>query len=418
MLKKRIELYFLVLLALFLAIFLVFQNTSHYYSQLYSVEAYSFIHGHLDLIGDFKEKFLDTDVINNKIYFAGDPGTAILMLPLAYMASFFNEVSPQWILNVSLLFFGIYNLNKILLVRQVISLKTRVWLIIAFFFATSIVSIIYIPNTWNIAQTAGLSLSLFYITEWLQKRRFYLLMPLFLVITFTRKQFFLPMLVFSLTDLILNLGLSRKVKKLLKKNFRTVLNIILILITSYSSFRLYSWWYYKFFAIPRGEGELTQSFVPLAHQAVLSKYGQFNKSYVTRNIYYYLFNMPEPVFQTDVVGSTLKWPYISPSPHGTSFILLSPIFLSFIFFKTELFKQNIAFFIAAGSLLYLYLNFFTSGQDQFGLRYSADIVPFLFIPLIDTLKNNLSPKIKFLITTSALFNCYLLISFFASGKTI
>ncbi len=412
-LNYKFELWFLAIFASALVLFLLYQNIFNIYSQHHSIVAESIIHGHLDLTADRREKFLDTDVINGKTYYTGDPGTSFFMVPLAFIFSFIKQIPPQWPLNIISLGVGAYFLNKILTLKQVKGITTRIWLILAFFFGTSLVSIIYIPNTWNLAQTLGISLSLLYIYEFLSKKRMLLLLPLMILITFTRKQLIIPIFLFAYLGTFLEIGQVNK-----QNIYKISKRLGLFLLTAYIALHLYAKWYNTMFADPIRLDSNSFSYSLSMQKGMIEKYGLANTLYFARNFYAYFLKMPDPVPQSDISGSNLKWPFISPSFEGTSFFILSPIFLAFFFFKFPEFKSAFPGLFAGIILLLLYLNLFTSGQDQFGLRYSADIIPFLFLPLIDTIKNNLNTNIKALIAGSILFNCFLLIAFFASGKTI
>lgn len=403
------ELHFLIIFFFLLTGFTLFQNIFNLYSEHYSVLAHSFVKGHLDLIANRREKFLDTNVVDGKYYFSADPGTAFFLYPLALIFSFFGAIPPQWPLNFLALLLISKSLGRIFTSFGINPTVNRLWLTITFFWATSMVSIIFIPNSWNLAQTVAITLVTIYLSEWLTSRRIWLLVALIVILTFTRRQMIIPLSIFSLLDLWLNSDKKRKT--------RYVTTVILVAVF-FLSYILNSYWNYHFFRKPAGIFGVSRSHALPVQEKLAQRYGVFNFHYIPKNIYLYFFRSFDPVYQTDFPDSSLKWPFILPSPDGTSFFYIAPIFLFLFLLPLPPFKIVAPYLAATGSLLVLYLSFFTSGQEQFGLRYSADMVPFLFVPLILTLKNHLSVKTKFLIASSCLFNGYLLISFFAFGRTL
>ena len=412
---------------IFVALFTLYHNISHSYSQHFSVQAFSLAKGHYDLVGNFKEKYLDTDIIKNKYYYAADPGTALFMLPLAVVFSVNEQIPPQWIANILAIVLIVWILNKHFNLEKIASATTRIWLMITFLFATSVVSVIFIPNSWNLPQTVALVLSLLYIYIFRTSQKLYLLIPLVVITAFTRKQLLLPFAIIPISDFLLSLNtfLNAKLKSKVSSQKPARQQLIgkfiftlLILISIYTSYRLRFWWYHTRFSDNLKEGYLTKSYNLDYQTVLLQTYGQFNRHFIPKNIYTYLLKSPAPVLQTDKAGSSLKWPLITPEFEGIGFFYLSPIFLAFFFLQPPKTNDYVAYLASAGGLLYLYLIFFTSGETQFGLRYSADLIPFLFIPLVQMIKNNFSSSVKLLILLSVIFNAFLLTSFFASGKTL
>lgn len=406
------ELIFVLTLFLGLLIFTIYINNARSYSQHYAIEAYSLINGHFDLIGDSKEKYLDTVVINNKYYFAGDPVTALLIVPFAAVSSIFDAVPRQSWLNLIIIAGVVFFLNKLLILKDIKIVSQRVWFFITFLFASSIVSIIYVPNTWNLAQMVGVLFSLLYIYIWNTKSRKIIYLPLLILVTFTRKQLLLPLALFSIVSLV-----SEAVKTY-PKSKKPIFGIVGVIVFCIISYSLYTHWYNTHFNIPIKLDSTSYAHILPIHKRSMERFGQFNLYYLPKNIYFYFINMPTPVKQSDLVGSNLKWPFLTVSDYGTSFFLLGPLFIFIFLLKGQEFKESLPYLISATLLMFLYLTFFTSGEQQFGLRYSADAIPFLFIPLVLSLKNNFSPGIKLLISGSAIFNAFLLIAFFASGRTI
>ncbi len=406
--KSNIEVIFLQILLVFLICFTFVSNIGNKSTiEHYSVQAYSYIHGHLDLISDRREKFLDTSEIDGKIYLWGDPGTGLFMIPFALITSVADQIPPQWPLNIlaiSVIFLMVISISKHSGVRL---FKDKLWYGIAFLFASSMVSIIFVPNTWNLAQVISIALSLIYICEWITKKRPLILLPLILLITITRKQLLLPISLFSALDIIINSKLRKTLKFL-----------VLILIFSLVSYKSLALWKEHYLEGPYREASSKKSYT-INYQAQQHKlYGLFNLHYLPRNIYNYFLRGPEPIFVTDLPGSNLAWPYITSPFDGMGFFWLSPIFLSLIFYKFENIRKQIPYLVSAATILLIYLTFFTSGETQFGLRYSADLLPFLLLPFIDVTQNKLNLNLKIILLISILFNIYLFYSFFITGRTV
>lgn len=153
-------------------------------------------------------------------------------------------------------------------------------------------------------------------------------------------------------------------------------------------------------------------------------YGLFDIRNIPTNLYYYFLNVPFPVletrpnfyreiFKTDTnMIIHLVSPYIKVKTPGVSFFVVSPLFLFMFRNKFKTLTSKLALGTSLFILMFL-LTYYWSGWTQIGPRYMIDLLPFLYILLLESFKKReITLFQKILISLSALFNIFLFNSVF------
>lgn len=128
----------------------------------------------------------------------------------------------------------------------------------------------------------------------------------------------------------------------------------------------------------------------------LGKYGQFNLSYIWRNLKVLLFSLP--------IWNTAR-NRITPSGEGMSIWLTTPAFL-YIFKALRKSPIIIGAWISLGLLLIPLITYFNTGWYQFGYRFSLDFIIPLLVLLAFGLGNKMSRGLKILIVASIVMNLW------------
>jgi len=144
----------------------------------------------------------------------------------------------------------------------------------------------------------------------------------------------------------------------------------------------------------------------------LTNYGLFNFKNIPSNFYYYFLNGLDPVLLNRGYKFILKPPFVKAGFPGTSFFVVSPIFL-YVFKLREKSKENIFYIISIIITLLILLTYYWPGWLQLGPRYTLDFLPMLYILLLASFKDKKVSNIaKILIFFSAFLNIYLYSSLF------
>jgi hypothetical protein len=149
------------------------------------------------------------------------------------------------------------------------------------------------------------------------------------------------------------------------------------------------------FGNPLDFGYATANVDPMVAPDLL-KYGQFNLSYIGRNIKVLLFSLP--------IWNAAR-NRITPSGEGMSIFLTTPAFL-YIFKSIRKSPIIIGAWISFGLLLLPLITYFNTGWYQFGYRFSLDFIIPLFVLLAFGLGNKMSRGFKILIVASILMNAW------------
>lgn len=404
------ELIFLLLLFFSLLLFTFYQNLNLSREFHLSLLANSFLQGRTD-IQEPPEMYIDTVIgEDGRYYFWHEPLSAVLMIPFVL---FFDQRAPQGYLNFLIVLLSLFFVNKILLTNpHTKKLIPRLWFILIYFFASSTVSLIWSPKSWYLAQHLALLFVLWSLYEWLTKKRLHILFLTILLISLTRRALLPPLLVFlSISTILSKVDSVKKISNLLILGLAAVLGSIIL--SFYLNLSTSSYGYFREFSkdqpnVLTGTDQIEKT----------EKLGSWNLANIPTNLAKYLLLGPELIKEKPDDFANLKWPYLNAKDEGISFFILSPIFLSLLFLpiikKVELLAPLMGFF----TWVLIFIPFYSSGSAQFGARYTAEVIPYLFLILTAILPPYLTLRPKVIITLSVLFNAFLLIAKVATGGFI
>lgn len=354
----------------------------------FSFLAEAFLHRSLSFISN-PPYLQDLSVFNGKIYMYWGPTTVLPILPFvilfgknisdvlytAIIASF-NPLIFYLILGQleKIRFIKLLNYQKILLslflafgtVHFYLSTSGTVW------FTSQVISILFL-----------LLAILFTVTFVNSKNKIKLILAslFFGFAVVAREILIFDAPIFLAFLLILHLQTKRKSQ--LVQNlmiFALVFSFILGLNFYYNYLRFES-----FFDNGHSRHNFAQHFA-----ADLEKFGEFNPVYISKKFYYMFVNIP-PLTQ--------KLPYFAFDKEGNSFLFISPLFFSLIVLVRKKYWQSLNHKLINGSIIvsslliiFLLLNYFSTGWVQFGYRYILDVTPGFMI-LLTTIIDDMPPSL-------------------------
>lgn len=386
-----------ILLAFFLNLFINREQQFWYMAD-------SLMQGKLYVIHMPGNYWFDFAFYKGHFYWPLGPFPGIVMIPFVFLSKalgiFINQGVSQFLATLGIIFLcfklaRIYKFSK----------EHSLFLGFAFCFSSVYIMSAYLPWGWYFSQAIVVVLIFASLYEYLTKKRYWLIGFLFGLVLATRFTagvgiiFFIADIVFRKTQL----GTKKKALFQLLIPF-LIIGVVLLL---YNQARF---------------GSLFDSGYLKVNNTLLSKqdrfeelnYGLFQLRNIPSNFYYYFIKSLDPV--TISVTSfkhnsyVLKFPFVTVNYPGTSFFIVSPIFL--LLLKTK-FKDRIVklSFATVLIILLIVLSWYWPGWRQVGPRYMLDFLPFAFIPLLLSFENRKLPiKAQALIFASAFFNFYLLAS--------
>jgi hypothetical protein len=142
--------------------------------------------------------------------------------------------------------------------------------------------------------------------------------------------------------------------------------------------------------------------------------GIFSLSHIPANLYSTLLRPPIAVLRSNSTW-TLSLPYIQSNPLGMSIFITSPYLLSMFSQKWSRFDQRAKNLLVAIAIsLVFVLSFYGIGADQYGVRYSLDYLPavyLLFMIVYRKSHRTLTRGMTFLLLASGIFNSLLVVSY-------
>jgi len=397
--KDNFEYILVLLLLLFSFGFTLYQNLTVQHWKHYGLLAQSFLQGRTD-IQEKPEKLLDTvPGTDGRYYFFNDPLPAVFMMPfVAIGGARVSQGYLSFIITLISAFFVWRILSIIGRENKKLSFINRLWLLLAFFFASNMVSVIYSPHPWFLAQNIGIMWVLFLIYEWLSKKRLIVLFILMFLLTLTKKNMVLPIFIYFCID-----SLFFK-EKFLQKTLRIGIVVLALILGSFTLFN------YQRIGL---SNDTLLNFYNNAHveQEVLDKvqkYGFWSIAHFPTNFVNYFLAGPVIVRENpNDFHSHLSPPYLYPPFQGISIFFLSPIFLALIFLPLPGVRKTLPILGAFLTWAVMYLTYHASGAAQFGSRYGAEVIPFLFLLLCYALPDNFSKRAKAVIVFSVFLNMFL-----------
>ncbi|MBI5823219.1 MAG: hypothetical protein HZB18_04270 [Chloroflexi bacterium] len=340
--------------------------------------AYSFLHGHTDLV-TLPESNYDLILFEDKWYVPGGITPALLLVPFVIL---FGKTFSDVLFGVLI---GAVNatLMNFFLGDFVERPSTRFWLIVVFSLGTAHWWLSSMGSVWFNAQLVALLFMILYARGVVRNKPW--LAGLWLGLAFLARP---PTIFSALFYFIFILYQERAIQSILKKMipFSFMLAGCIAVMLTYNQLRFGNPLDFGYGYV-RGTNALIQTF---------ARSGGFNVQYMSCNIYVSLFGMPN-LDLNPLPSVNEACPYLEPISHefgklsnffnplGMSFFLASPIFL--LIFRAKL---RDSFVIPAwagiiGILIPLWM-YHTTGWVQFGYRYTTDFMVFLFILLASAIK--------------------------------
>jgi len=366
--------------------------------QQFSYLADSFLHNKLYFIEALPSSG-DMAFSNGKFYWPLGLFPAVILMPFVFIFKVLGLFFYQGYLNfilVILTFLVVFRIGIKLNYSKIDSL----FLAVAFCFASAYLGVAAITWSWYFAHVITVLLIFLSISEYLTKKRYWLIGLLFGLIFLTRATAGVG-IVFFILDIF-------SAKNTFKHKIKNLINLAAPFASMVLIYFMYN--YLRFENILE-QGYSTQIFGENLTKA--RSYGLFNLIHLPGNLYYLFLSMPSPVFR-DSISHALKFPFIKVDPWGMSIFLTSPYLFYLLFLKYE--NKTSYFLMFTITLIALpILLFFGVGVRQFGYRFALDFMPFLFLLFMINYKeqkNHLSDKLKILIVIAAVFNLYLLFTIF------
>lgn len=401
-----VEIYLIRAIVLIFFLLALSINFSVKSEQQFSYLAKSFLKGRnyfLEIPGTTE----DTILFNGKYYWPLAPFPAIVLMPFVFIFQkiglFFYQGYLQIFFTLAI-FFMCFKLSQ----RCKYSKHDSIFLAFAFCFSSIYQLVAIIPWSWYFVQSLCVFISLLAIWEYFNKKRYWLIGILCSFLFMSRFTAGFLILFFIIKILFnSNYDTKFKLKYLLMLAIPTLFVGVFLLHYNYSRF-----------------GNVFENGYRLANSRTMSEneryelinYGLFKPKNIPTNLYYYFIKTLDPVLvsKETLHGNTyiLKPPYVRVAYPGTSFFIVSPVFI-YIFNKRIRWKLYNAEIITIVAILLLLLTYYWTGWRQVGPRYLLDLLPLAFLLLLQSFGKHCLTKItKLVILTSAFLNLYLLCSIF------
>lgn len=319
----------------------------------FQVGSFSFTH--------VNENISDYVLFNDKYYWPLGPFPAVLLVPFVLFFKTFYQSYLSFPLAI-IDFYLIYKITKHFETNQQKSLILTIFMI----FGSIFTPLLALPGSWYFAQTVAATLLICAIYEFLNKKRYFLIGLTIALATATRFN-----LIFSSLFFLIYL-FKRPI------NLIDILKFISPIVLSVTLLGVYN---YERFGNALETGYNLQI---IYYQADLRRAeGLFSIKHIPANLYYMLFQGPEPVLQDK--SHELIPPYITFNNYGLSLFFLSPILLLIFLanYKKEL-VRNCA--ISITIMLIPIITYYGIGQKQVSYRYAMDFFPFIYLIIIYTAK--------------------------------
>lgn len=280
-------------------------------------------------------------------------------------------------------FFLLYKIARKLKLNTEKSLLAAIF----FIFGSIYTPLALLPASWYFAQVVACSLLIYAIWEFLAKRRYLLIGITIAASVATRFNLILSSIFF----LYFLLKKPFLLKNLIKFSAPIIISLILLGVYNYLRFQNPFEHGYNLQIIPQ---EATQR----------REIGLFSASHIPSNLFFMLLKGPEPVLNN---AHELKAPFITFDAYGLSLFFLSPVL--FLLYRANFQKELTKVSIATALLMLIpMLTYYGIGHKQVGYRYALDLLPFIFLIMVDPFKTTtirlLYPLILFGVIFSVFFS--------------
>lgn len=358
----------------------------HMPAQHFTVQAQSFLHGRLDI--DFPRD-IDLVEIDGKYYWPNGPFPTLILMPFqVFLGSGFHQGFAQ-IFVLGILIFYLYKLAR----HKKYSYVSSLYFVCAFMFGSLTVGLITQPSSWYFAQIVAMTMLTMALYEWETGRRFILLGVFIGALLSTRPTA-------ATFGLYILFYCFRQMSKEKKGAIQLVQFIIPVLIF----FLILGWFNWvrfgNFFDNGYGVNQVAED------SEALRQLGMFSYRHIPMNIYWYFLSSVDRV--TDATAH-LIFPFIRYNRWGLSFFVVAPFFTYTMLVYWQKVKRLRGLWWTVGITLLVLLAYFTTGWYTFGPRYVGDLLPVLYVLMLNAyLKKELTGFQKNIIVVSSVLNTYLI----------
>lgn len=377
-------------------------NIFFYVGQEYSLLALSFLNGKLYLPDWYKA--IDTILYNGRLFWPLGPFPAVLLMPFVLIFNFFNLFFYQGYLNL-ILTVGILLICYKIAKTYKFSNNDSLTLSLGFCFASVYQSVALMPTSQYFSHVVTVLLTIFTLYRFLEKKiNYYEIGIMYSLIFMTRFTAGLGVL-FFLADILFKNGTTAKNKIASMVKIAIPIGLAGALLMIYNYLRFDN-------LLDNGYRISSAHLLTEEQRYEVINYGIFKLKNVPTNFYYYFVKTVDPVVLNvkSFFGNTyiLKAPFIKVGFPGVGFFVVSPIFL--YMFRIEKFNRIVKLALLPTVVVTLMLlTYYWPGWMQVGPRYMLDVLPFLYLLLLESFMiKKLSTGSKLLILFSSVFNLYLM----------
>ena len=318
------------------------------HDQQYVFLAESFLRGKLYFTA-MPERWHDTAPFAGRYYWPLGPLPAVLLTPLVWLGQLAGTKVFQGYVSLPVTFLTGYLCYR--MARKCgRSPEDSIWLTLAFCGASSYVGVAVIPMSWFFAQVIAVCLLFLVISEWLGRRRWWLI-GLMLALTASARLTAGLNIALFIGDALL-CEKRQRVKTVASLSVGFLLPMCLLAVYNFARFGSVS--------------ESGYSYQPLAP----GDFPGVSLANVVPHLSIFLFGSP-------IVSG--RWPFISADPVGMSVLLLSPWLL--YLGSLEMNRFNYLALFNCALVLVAVLAWRSTGQLQLGYRFSLDFLPIVMLLL-------------------------------------
>jgi len=394
-LRSAWHLKYLVLALVFFFGIVAYYNLTDTHNQQFVYLADAFLHGKVAFLEPpGSTGWYDTVAFNGEHYWPLGAFPAVMLVPFVFVGNLlgfnFSQGWLQLVLNIAIFAF-IYRLGR----RFAYSRYDSLFWAFAFTFATAFLGVAILPWASAYAHVVVTFLLFGVLLEYAGKKRYWLIGILLAGALATRLTAGLAVLYFLGELLLLD-------KSPWRGKFRSAAQLLVPLVIGFALVSLYN--YARFGSF--GEAGYNLQEIP-GFLERSRDYGLFSLSHLPGNLYFFLFNGPDPVLAGD--GSqVLSFPFMQGNPLGMSLFVTSPLFLYLFMLRYP--DRRTWLMVATALAIALPVFFYYGvGFKQLGYRYALDFLPLLFFVLMQhygVQKGRLSRGFRLLVVLSALLNLY------------
>jgi len=363
--------YIVLFLAVFFVYGIVFANTNFYMSQhnwfnSYSLQAYRWLQGHLDLGYNFQH--LEIALFDGRYWISFPPLPSIIMLP--FVAILRSPYTPDHFIAMGVFLLVVVYAYKIASSK----IENRTYAIFFTLFlclGTNYLQVAMRGIVWHLAQNLGFMFTLMAIYYGITKKKWHSFLSLFFLCCAMGCRpingIYMPLIICLICKRE-GLGLMPFIKKLLLYSIPAIVLGGFFLWLNYARFG-------NIF-------EFGHNFLPASQHA---EFGQFSIRYARDHLRIMLFRIPTqvPIFSTrDGIFQPIAIWIVSP------LVIIYGIFLAYTVRRKIKYDDffEMVHLILIPFLITLHLLILASHKDvggpQFGYRYSLDVLPVMFFGLV------------------------------------